>query len=79
MANECRYCGGTGKKPVNFSEKIRELRELFRLTQEELAQELGVSRPTLTNLEKGNQGLTVEMLIKIADYFDVTTDEILRP
>ncbi len=45
------------------------MRKSEKLTQEELATELGLSRYTIVNLEKGDNP-TLETLLKVLHYFD---------
>lgn len=54
--------------------KIKELRETRELTQENFAKILGVSRSALGLWEQGRRDVPQEMLVKIADFFNVSTD-----
>jgi len=47
------------------------------LTQQELAKYLGISPVTISGYENGHREPTIEMLERIADYFDVTVDYLL--
>ncbi|MDE6374027.1 MAG: helix-turn-helix domain-containing protein [Clostridia bacterium] len=47
------------------------------INQVELANALGVSKQCISNWENDNIQPSVEMLIKLADYFDVSTDYLL--
>lgn len=53
---------------------IKELREEKGITQSDLAKALGVSRSTITMMEKGLREGSVQLLTKMADYFGVTVD-----
>jgi transcriptional regulator with XRE-family HTH domain len=53
---------------------IRELREEKRLTQPELAEKIGIKRPSITAYESRNQLPPIDTLIKIADFFSVSLD-----
>ncbi len=57
--------------------KIQELRQKFGYTQEYLAKEIGVSRPTYMQIEKGKCELTVSQAIKLSALFDMTLEEFL--
>lgn len=46
------------------------------LTQEALANELGVTRQTILAIEKGKYDPSLELAFKIARYFGVGMDEI---
>lgn len=56
---------------------LKELRESKGITQIELAKQLGVVRSTVCQYEKGNREPDTITLIKLADFFDVTTDYLL--
>ena len=57
--------------------RIKELRTAQGLTQVEFANNLSVSKQAVSNWENNNIQPSVDMLIKIADYFGVTTDYLL--
>ena len=57
--------------------RIKELRQIKGLTQKELAGCLSVSDSTLSYWERGNYEPDHNNLIKLADYFNVTTDYLL--
>jgi len=57
--------------------RIREIRELNSVKQVELANALQVSQGTLSNWERGAHDPDNVSLIKLADYFGVTTDYLL--
>lgn len=54
--------------------KLKELRKSLKLTQSELANNLGISRDTYKNYEQERTQMNYDMLIKVADYFDVSLD-----
>lgn len=56
---------------------IRKLRQKYELTQEELANRLGVSRGALSNHEKEKREPDIGLLIKMADTFKVSIDELV--
>ena len=55
---------------------IEKLRRAQGLTQEELAQAVGVTRQTIIALEKGNYVPSVFLALKIAKFVCVSTEEI---
>jgi transcriptional regulator with XRE-family HTH domain len=62
-----------------FGEKLRALRTHGGLTLKELAQALGlVAHGYISELESGKKVPTVEFVLKVADLFGVTTDQLLR-
>lgn len=60
-----------------LSQQLKSLRNRKKLTQSELAKIIGVARTTYAMYEQGQREPDYETLIKIADYFDVTTDQLL--
>ncbi len=60
-----------------LNEKIKELRIAYGISQVELARRLGVSKQCVSNWENDNVQPSVEMLIQIARFFNVTTDYLL--
>lgn len=56
---------------------IFKLRKSIGLSQEELAQKLGFSRPTLVAIEKGERDITITELKKISEIFDLPVEIIL--
>lgn len=57
--------------------KLKELRKERHYTQEQMADYLGVSYVQYYKYEKGQTDLSTDTLIKIAQLFECTTDEIL--
>lgn len=62
----------------NFSTFIKELRMEKGLSQEELAKALYVHRTTVNKWENGNVIPLNDKLLLIADYFDISVDELLN-
>lgn len=56
---------------ATFAERLKGLREEAGLTQKELAEIVGVTRPTMTNYENGDRYPKREILESIMDYFNV--------
>lgn len=60
-----------------LNENIKRLRTANNLTQVELAADLGVSKQCVSNWENDYIQPSIEMLIKIAQYFKVSIDFLL--
>jgi len=56
--------------------KIPELRKELKLSQEELANAVGVTRQTITSLEVGKYTASLVLAYKIAKFFGKTIEEI---
>ena len=62
---------------MNIGKQILELRKQKNITQEELAAELGVTATAVSKWENGYTLPDILMLGALADFFKVTTDELL--
>lgn len=60
-----------------FPEKIRELRKQKRLTQKDVAEKIGITRPAYTAYETGKRQPDFETLKKIAVLFEVSIDYLI--
>ncbi len=56
--------------------KIQELRKQKRITQSELADAVNVTRQTIISLECGKYNASLILAHKIAQFFEVTIEEI---
>jgi len=61
---------------MSLGEKLKELRKSFNLTQAELAERIDVSRVNYTRYENGKIRPDYETLIKLADFYNVSLDEL---
>ncbi|MCM1123542.1 MAG: helix-turn-helix domain-containing protein [Eubacterium sp.] len=62
---------------MNFSEKLKEIRKKEGISQEQLAEKIGVSRQAITKWETGKGLPDVENMVIIAEIFKTTIDELL--
>lgn len=58
--------------------RIRDLREDKDLTQREMGEILMCSQRVYSNYERGDLDIPTEILIKLADFHDVSVDYILN-
>jgi putative transcriptional regulator len=56
--------------------KIKIFRAIHNLTQDQLAQAIGVNRQTILAIEKEKYVPSLELAFKIARYFEVNIEEI---
>ena len=61
---------------MSLHTRIRELRARDRLSQEELAQKVGVRRETIGNLENGRYNPSLKLAMDIAKVLGCTVEEI---
>lgn len=59
--------------------RIRAFRKLKGYTQQELADLTGISLAVLGAVERGNRHLEDQILDKIANVLEVTTEELVNP
>jgi len=58
--------------------RIKDLREDHDLTQTQVAKAIGITQRKYSYLETGTQQLTDEILVKLAKFYGVTVDYILK-
>ena len=61
-----------------MTNKIKEFRAKFDLTQEELARRTGVRRETIVFLERGKYNPSLRLAHEIAKVFNVTIEELFE-
>lgn len=59
-----------------LSNSVQENRLGKKITQEELAKAVGVTRQTIIAIEKGNYTPSVLLSLKIAKYFDIDVEKL---
>ncbi len=62
---------------MNYRKRIRDLREDHDKTQTEIAEILGTSQTMYARYERGASELPIRHLLKLAEYYGVSTDYIL--
>lgn len=62
---------------MTYSKNIVRLRQERNLSQEEVADAIGVTPAAVCGWERGNKQMSIGNLICLADFFAVSTDEIL--
>lgn len=60
-----------------FAKRLVKLRENRGITQQTLADDLMITRQSLSLYEKAERTINIDLLVKIAKYFDVSTDYLL--
>lgn len=60
-----------------FNDVIKELRLNRKLTTDDVASSIGVSGSAYRNYERGERSPSFEILVKLADFYGVTTDYLL--
>lgn len=62
---------------MSIGKAIIYLREVYELTQLELAEKLGINKSVLSRIEAETRPVRDDELIKIADFFDISADYLL--
>ena len=60
-----------------YFRRLKDLREDHDLKQAEVAELLGIQQTVYSRYERGFQNIPIEYLIKLAEYYKVSTDYIL--
>lgn len=55
---------------------VQQFRKQQKITQEEFAEAIGVTRQTIISIEKGNYTPSVLLALKIAEYFNVPVGDV---
>ena len=63
---------------MSIADRIQTLRKGHGISQEELADIIGVSRQAISKWESGQTTPDIEKIILLSDYFHVTTDYLLK-
>ena len=63
---------------MKFNEKLTQLRKSKNLSQEELGNELGVARQTVSKWELGETTPEMDKLIKMSEIFEISLDELIK-
>ena len=62
---------------INIGENIKNLRKRKEITQEELAEYLGISFQSVSKWERGEGFPDITMLPDLADFFNISIDDLI--
>ncbi len=57
--------------------RIKELRQSLAISQQNLAEKVGVAQNTLAQYEKGTSKMSIDVLVNLATELDTTSDYLL--
>lgn len=57
---------------------VKQCREVMSISQAELGKLCGVSRQTISSIERGDYHPSIVLVLKICKYFDVKVEEIFE-
>lgn len=60
-----------------LGKNIRKVRKAKKMTQGELAEVLGVSKTSVTNYELGQRKISLESIVKLCSFYELTCDELI--
>lgn len=63
---------------MNVADRIQNLRKTKGISQEQLAEAIGVSRQAVSKWESEQSTPDLEKIVLLSDFFDVTTDYLLK-
>ena len=62
---------------MKWNERLKEIRKQNNLNQKEFAELFGVNQKMISNYETGRNEPSIELLIKIADYYKISIDYLI--
>jgi transcriptional regulator with XRE-family HTH domain len=63
---------------MNIAANIKRIREERGMTQQQIATLIGMHRSNYSKIEKGQRDISVAAVVKIANHFEITVDELLN-
>ncbi len=63
---------------MSLGERLKELRKREKLTQQELAQQIGCSHQTISKYEKDENMEKIKVISSLSDFFGVSTDQLIK-
>lgn len=61
-----------------FGARVRELRVQANISQEKFALQIGMDRTYLASVESGKRNIAIENILKIANGFNITLEELFK-
>ena len=65
-------------KESKIKTNLKEVRESYGMTQQDLADQVGIRRETIVHLENNRYNPSLEMALKIAQVFNKQVEELFR-
>ena len=63
---------------ISVYNQIKKIREKRNIKQNEMAEAFGVSRQTMTAIEKMKYNPSLELSLKIAEYFNLSVEDVFK-
>ena len=61
-----------------MNDRIKSLREDRDIRQADIAKHLNITQKAYSRYERGDRGIPIETLCKLADYYETSTDYLLK-
>lgn len=68
----------TGKYQKVIGDNLKLLLKTNKLSQSKLSEKIGITKATINRYLKGNRNITLDRLVLLADFFDISIDELLN-
>ena len=62
---------------VHIGKRIKDLREGLSMSQQKLADMLGIARPTISQIESGDRKICADEILKLSQIFNISADMLL--
>jgi transcriptional regulator with XRE-family HTH domain len=62
---------------IEAGKRIKQLRKEHKLTQEQLAEKIGVSARQVRAFESGENGASIDVLVALTEFFDTSLDYLV--
>ena len=56
--------------------RLKDIRETRNMSQDDIAKQIGVSQQFISRVERGNKSISLDLAVEIADFLNVSLDEI---
>jgi transcriptional regulator with XRE-family HTH domain len=56
--------------------RLKDIREARNMSQDDIAKQIGVSQQFISRVERGNKSISLDLAAEIADFLNVSLDEI---
>lgn len=63
---------------ARFGRRVRELRNQKKISQEKFANEIGIDRTYMTDIENGKRNVSLAIIEKIAGGFEMSVSDLLK-
>ena len=73
----CILENGIGVDMTDYGEALRYQRDMAGLSQRELSVKINISQQNISRWERGEVLPSIEMCIKLADFYGITLDELV--